>query len=84
MFILAAGQSAPGWTGEIGREAFETLEDAEAQMRHWARFGVDAYCNEPDVLWITDQQDRILKVWDWSAQAPVNYTEPDERQEGPA
>lgn len=84
MFHLAAGRSMPGWSGEVGHATFATLAEAEAQMRKWARFGVDAYCNDPDTLWITDDDGQVLKVWDWRSRQPVLYEAPDDRRDGDA
>lgn len=81
MFVLLAARTSGQWNGGVGREEFDTLEAAEIQMQSWARFGVDAYCNEPDLLWITDADERILKVWDWKARAPVAYRDPLEPKE---
>jgi hypothetical protein len=71
MFILCADRSLPGWSGIVGREQFDTLAEAEAKMREWARFGVDGHCNDPDHLWITDDRGEVLMVWDWRRRTPV-------------
>ncbi len=70
MYKLYAAASLPGWSGEIASETFPTIEEAETKMREWARFGVDAYCNDPDTIWITDADERPLKYWNWRSGAP--------------
>ena len=79
MLHLLAASSQPGWSGGVGRAEFETLAEAESVMRDWARFGVDAYCNDPDTIWIADDEGRVLKVWDWRQKQPVDPP-PEERQ----
>lgn len=74
MFILSADRSLPEWSGIVGRERFDTLAMAEAKMREWARFGVDGHCNDPDRLWISDEDGRVLRVWDWRRRASVAAT----------
>lgn len=75
MFILCADRSLPEWSGIVGGERFDTLAMAEAKMREWARFGVDGHCNDPDHLWIIDEDGRVLKVWDWRQRTPIEPVE---------
>lgn len=70
MYKLYAASSQPGWTGQIAAETFPTLAEAESKMREWALFGVDAYCNEPDRIWISDADEQPLKYWSWRVRAP--------------
>ena len=72
MYVLLADRSIPGWSGVVGSEAFENMEDAEKVMRRWARFGVDNHCTDPDNLWITAEDGEVLKVWDWRTRAAVS------------
>lgn len=69
MYKLYAASCLPGWSGQIASETFPTIEEAESKMREWARFGVDAYCNEPDSIWITDADEQPLKYWDWRSKS---------------
>ena len=75
MYFLHAASSTPGWTGKIASERFPTIEEAEAKMREWALFGVDAYCNDPDMIWIADAQERPLKHWSWRSGSPCKVSE---------
>lgn len=89
MFILCADRTLPEWSGIVGRESFTTLAEAEAKMREWARYGVDGHCNDPDHLWITDDDGMVLKVWDWRRRAAVAAPKAEEgldqeRDGGPA
>lgn len=65
MYTLVAEIRSPAWSGEIAREAFATIEDAEKKMTQWARFGVDSYCNEPDILRIFDEAETEVRRWSW-------------------
>ena len=69
MYKLYAATSMPGWTGQIAAEKFATIKEAEIKMREWALFGVDAYCNDPDSIWITDADEQPLKYWDWRSKS---------------
>ena len=70
LYNLYAASSIPGWTGKIASERFHSIEDAEVRMREWALFGVDAYCNDPDTIWIADAEERPLKYWSWRSRSP--------------
>ena len=65
MYTLLAEAETGTWSGEIGREEFETLDAAERQMDLWARFGVDGYCNEADRLSIFDAGGAPIRNWNW-------------------
>ena len=69
MYRLVAGSSAPEWSGEMASEAFDDLEAAHKRMREWALFGVDAYCNDPDLIWIADANGQPISFWDWRSRA---------------
>lgn len=71
MFVLLADRSIPGWSGVVGSEVFEKMEEAEVVMRRWARFGVDNHCTDPDNLWIASEDGQVLKVWDWRERVVV-------------
>ena len=65
MYILLAEMATPEWSGEIGRESCDTLDAAEQKMARWARFGVDAYCNEADQIRILDDRNIEVRRWNW-------------------
>lgn len=81
MFILYADRNLPEWSGIVGREAFRTLAEAEAKMHEWARFGVDGHCNDPDHLWITNENGSVLKVWDWRRRTAIEPAVSEDRAE---
>ena len=70
MYILVAAAAMPQWSGEIGREFFDTLAEAEKEMERWARFGVDGYCNEADRISIFDDRSVELRRWNWAHRRP--------------
>lgn len=74
MYMLVAHHRAPEWQGEIARESHENLLEAEAKMMHWARFGVDSFCNIPSDIWIESQEGTLLRIWDWRARVSVMPT----------
>lgn len=82
VFTLAAGRVQPGWSGEVARAEFSDLAEAEAQMRRWARFGVDAYCNDPDHLWIVNAGGEVVRVWDWRTRRSVPPPPPEGQASG--
>jgi hypothetical protein len=71
MYVLLADRTIPGWSGIVGCEEFESLDAAEQQMKKWARFGVDSYCNDPDNICIADETGQIVRVWDWRSSRPA-------------
>jgi hypothetical protein len=73
MFVLMADRTEPDWSGTVGTETFENIEQAEQQMRRWARFGVDNHCSDPDRIWIADEDGTVLKIWDWRTRAPAEF-----------
>ena len=84
MFVLMADRTEPGWSGAVGTEIFDSIEQAEQMMRKWARFGVDNYCSDPSRIWIADETGMVLKIWDWRLRAAVDLPQPKPAQEGPA
>ena len=83
MYRLVAGSTAPEWSGETASETFESLDAARKCMRQWALFGVDAYCNNPDLLWITDESGEPVSYWDWRSRA-ARTPEPEGTDSAPA
>ena len=71
MYTLIAEAMSPAWSGEIARESFASIEEAETKMKQWARFGVDSYCNEADTLRIIDESEVELSRWNWRQRKPV-------------
>jgi hypothetical protein len=71
MYLLVAYLRSPEWEGEVAREVFDDLTAAEAQMAHWARFGVDSFCNAPSDIWIIAQSGAAVRTWDWRTRAPI-------------
>jgi hypothetical protein len=71
MFTLIAEVVSQSWSGEVARETFATLEDAERQMSRWARFGIDGYCTDVDLLRIVDGTATEIRRWNWRRRKPV-------------
>ena len=70
-YTLVAEVLSQAWSGEVARETFATLEEAEIKMTRWARFGVDDYCTDPDTLRIFDDHKTELVRWNWRERKPV-------------
>ncbi|MDE0113844.1 MAG: hypothetical protein OXI87_02190 [Albidovulum sp.] len=68
VYVLIALAATPQWSGEIGREFFDTLEEAETEMKQWAQFGVDGYCNEADRISIFNDRLVELRRWNWATR----------------
>ena len=71
MYILIALSTSAAWSGELARAAFASMEEAEARMTRWARFGVDSYCTEADSLHIFDATGAEVRRWSWRERKPV-------------
>jgi hypothetical protein len=71
MFTLVAASRKPILDGIVATKTFGTLEDAEAVMRDWARFGIDNQCNEADALYICDANRRLVRVWNRARKQSV-------------
>ncbi len=69
MFSLFAGIKSSVASEPVASEEFPDLDAAEARMRQWAQFGVDAYCNDPDAIWITDEKGKPVSFWDWRTRS---------------
>jgi hypothetical protein len=70
MYVLVAGLRSRGFAGEVGRAEHATFAGAAAQMAHWARFGVDNLCTDPDEILIHDSASGRLWRWNWQTRAP--------------
>ena len=70
-YTLVAEVMSQAWSGEVARETFATIDEAEKRMARWARFGVDDYCTDPDAIRILDDQDREISHWSWRQKQPV-------------
>lgn len=84
MFVLLADRKDPDWSGIVGTEVFDKIEEAERMMRKWAKFGVDSYCSDPDRIWIASQDGQVLKIWDWRTSAPIVLPNQDLSSQGSA
>lgn len=65
MYQLVANVDSPDWMGEVARESFASIKEAEQTMAKWAKYGIDDYCNEPDTLHIVDAAGVEVRCWDW-------------------
>lgn len=75
MFKLVAEAYNKQYKGVVSSKSFETVEEAEAQMRKWARFGVDNLCDEADSLCIYDDKDALVSTWSRRQKRPVPQNE---------
>ncbi|MFN7225039.1 MAG: hypothetical protein ACK4MS_13560 [Paracoccaceae bacterium] len=72
MFTLVAASRKPILDGVVATRRFDTLSDAEAEMRNWALFGIDNQCNEADAIYICDAKNRLLRTWHWARKQAVS------------
>lgn len=72
MFTLVADVMSEAWSGEVARETFATIEDAETKMARWARFGVDDYSTDADLLRIMDESGTEIRRWHWRQGKPIH------------
>ena len=68
LFTLLAFADRPHWQGEIARRSFATQDEAEIEMTKWARFGIDATCNEADELVVLDADAQPVLRWNWGGR----------------
>lgn len=71
MFTLVAASRKPILDGIVATRRYETLDAAEAEMRNWARFGVENQCNEADAIYICDARGALVSLWDFARKRPV-------------
>lgn len=71
MYTLVAASKKPIHDGIVATKQFETLAEAEALMREWAKFGIDNQCNEADLIYICDARARLVSTWNWGKKQPV-------------
>ncbi len=71
MFTLVAATRKPILDGIVATETFQTLDEAEAMMRNWARFGIDNQCNEADALYICDTNRKLVRTWNRARKQSV-------------
>lgn len=74
MYRLVAEAWTQSFSGEVSSRSFERVEEAEAVMRDWARFGVDGLCDEADRLCIYDAQARPVRLWSHREKRSVDVT----------
>lgn len=72
MFTLIAASKKPILDGVVATRQFPTLDEAEATMREWARFGIDNQCNEADALYVCDAKGHPVRVWNWRSKQAVD------------
>jgi hypothetical protein len=63
MYRLVAEAWSQHWAGEIASRDCATIEEAEAVMRDWGRFGVENLCDEADRICIYDAGNRPVRLW---------------------
>jgi hypothetical protein len=71
MFTLVAASRKPILDGVVATRTFPTLAEAETVMRQWARFGVDNQCNETDLIYICNAENKLVSTWHWAKKMPV-------------
>ena len=76
MYRLVAEAWKHRWAGEVASRSFATVEEAEALMRSWGRYGVDNLCDEADRICIYDAENRPVRLWSRRQKRPVEVTGP--------
>jgi len=71
MFTLVAASRKPILDGIVATRRYETIAEAESEMRNWARFGVENQCNEADAIYICDHRGELVRIWDHARKCSV-------------
>lgn len=71
MFTLVAASQKPILDGVVATRQYETIAEAEDEMRNWARFGVENQCNEADAIYICDRDGKLVRIWDRARKCAV-------------
>lgn len=71
-YTLIAVVAKAGSVGELGRQSFDTIDEAEAQMAEWGKYGVDGFCDEPSEVGIFDAEGVLVRQWHWRRRQPFD------------
>jgi hypothetical protein len=74
-YTLIAIVSRADTVGELGRQTFDTIDEAEVQMAEWAKYGVDGFCDEPSEVGIFDTEGVLVRQWHWRRRQPFDPRE---------